>query len=139
MPTYITLMSYTQEGIEHIKEGPARLDAAKAAAKAAGGEIKAFYLVMGRYDAVIISEAPNDEAFAATTLAIASTGAIRLLQNQQQGGNPQGFPGGRIPQDYRLATLKLIKPSQIVFPGRLPWKKLRANDAPVEPSTNSLV
>jgi len=77
MPTYITLMSYTQEGIEHIKEGPARLDAAKAAAKAAGGEIKAFYLVMGQYDAVIISEAPNDEAFAANTLAIASTGAIR--------------------------------------------------------------
>ena len=77
MPTYITLMSYTQEGIEHVKDGPARLDAAKAAAKAGGGEIKAFYLVMGRYDAVIISEAPSDEAFAATTLAIAATGAIR--------------------------------------------------------------
>jgi len=77
MPTYITLLNFTQEGIEKIKDGPARLDAAKAAAKAAGGELKAFYLVMGQYDAVVISEAPSDEAFAANILAIGMGGTIR--------------------------------------------------------------
>jgi uncharacterized protein with GYD domain len=77
MNTYITLANFTQEGIEKIKEGPARLDKVKAAAKAAGGEVKAFYLAMGRYDMVIISEAPSDEAYATNLLAIGSAGAVR--------------------------------------------------------------
>lgn len=77
MPTYITLVNFTHEGISKIKESPDRLDEAKQAAKAVGGEIKAFYLTMGQYDAVVISEAPSDEAYATNILAIASRGAIR--------------------------------------------------------------
>ena len=77
MITYITLMSYSQKGIENIKEGPARLDKAKELFKAMGAELKEYYLVMGRYDAVIVSEAPDDETVAKIALSIASTGAIR--------------------------------------------------------------
>ncbi len=77
MPTYINLLRYTQKGIENIKEGPARLDAAKQAYKAMGCEIKSFYLVIGQYDAVVISEAPNDEAVANLALAIGSKGNVR--------------------------------------------------------------
>lgn len=77
MPTYITLLRYTQQGVEKIKESPSRLEKAKAAVKAAGGEIKAFYLTMGQYDAVVIGEAPRDEAYTTTVLAIASAGAVR--------------------------------------------------------------
>ena len=50
MPTYIALLRWTQEGIENVKEGPSRLDQAKGALKAVGGELKAFYLTMGSYD-----------------------------------------------------------------------------------------
>src|SRR5260370_6594153 len=64
MPTYISLIRFTQKGMETIKEGPKRLDAAKQQFRAAGGELKAFYLVTGQYDAVAISELPNDEAVA---------------------------------------------------------------------------
>ncbi|MFQ5924885.1 MAG: GYD domain-containing protein [Dehalococcoidia bacterium] len=77
MPTYITLMRWTQKGVENIKESPTRLAAAKEAVKAAGGELKAFYLVMGQYDMVAISEAPSDEAYVTIILALASGGAIR--------------------------------------------------------------
>ncbi|HLF25259.1 MAG TPA: GYD domain-containing protein [Anaerolineae bacterium] len=77
MPTYITLLRFTQQGVEKIKEGPARLERAKAAVKAAGGEMKAFYLTMGQYDAVVINEAPSDEAYAAVMLALGSAGAVR--------------------------------------------------------------
>ncbi len=76
MPTYINLLRYTQKGIENIKEGPARLDAAKQAYKAMGCEIKSFYLVIGQYDAVVISEAPNDDAVANLALAIGSKGNV---------------------------------------------------------------
>ena len=55
MPTYVSLLKYTQKGAESIKQGPARIDAARQAAKAAGAEIKQIYLVMGRYDLVVIS------------------------------------------------------------------------------------
>jgi uncharacterized protein with GYD domain len=77
MATYITLSTFTQKGIENIKESPARFEKAKAAIKAAGGELKAFYLTMGHYDAVVISEAPSNEAYAKTMLAIAAAGAVR--------------------------------------------------------------
>ena len=77
MATFITLIRYTQKGIENIKQGPARLDAAKQAFRAMGAEIKAFYSVMGRYDAVVIGEAPDDETVAKLAMAIGSQGAIR--------------------------------------------------------------
>jgi len=77
MATYITLVRYTQQGIENIKEGPNRLDVAKQAFKAMGAELKEYYLVMGQYDAVVISEAPNDETVAKLALSIGSKGSIR--------------------------------------------------------------
>ncbi len=77
MPTYISLIRFTQKGMETIKEGPKRLDAAKQRFRTAGGELTAFYLVTGQYDAVAISELPNDEAVARLALANASMGTVR--------------------------------------------------------------
>ena len=73
MGHYVTLIRYTQQGAAKIKESPARLDAAKKAAEAAGGKIHAWYLTMGKYDAVLVSEFPADEAAARFML---STGAL---------------------------------------------------------------
>jgi uncharacterized protein with GYD domain len=77
MATYIILINYTQQGIQNIKESPARLDAAKKAFKAAGGELKEWYLTMGGYDAVVVAEGPNDETAATLALAIAAQGSVR--------------------------------------------------------------
>ena len=68
MPTYITLARWTQKGIEQIKESPTRLDAFKQAVESAGGKVKAFYMVTGTDDMVIVSEAPNDDAIAKVAL-----------------------------------------------------------------------
>ena len=77
MPTYVTLIHYTDQGIRTIKESPARLDAAKKGFAAAGGELKQFYLAMGRYDALIVGEMPDDEAAARMALAFGALGNIR--------------------------------------------------------------
>ena len=77
MPTYITLYSWTQQGIEKVKESPDRLESAKNLYREMGAEMKAFYIVMGKYDAVSIAEAPDDETIARISLAAASLGAIR--------------------------------------------------------------
>ncbi len=76
MATYIMLMHYTQKGIENVKQSPTRLDAAKKTFKAIGAELKEFYLVAGRYDIVVVAEAPNDETIAKCALDLASKGSV---------------------------------------------------------------
>ena len=77
MPTYVSLIKFTQQGAATIKDGPKRLDAARQRFKAAGAELKGFYLLTGQYDAVAISECPNDEVAVKLSMATASQGNIR--------------------------------------------------------------
>jgi uncharacterized protein with GYD domain len=77
MPTYVTLLRWTSEGVKNVKESPSRLDAARKAFQAAGVTLKDFYMVTGRYDMVIISEAPDDIALAKATLSVASKGSVQ--------------------------------------------------------------
>jgi uncharacterized protein with GYD domain len=77
MPTYISLLRYTQQGIHDFKAGPARLDAAKEAYRKAGGEIKGFYSTMGQYDAVVVAELPDDATAARVAFAVGSQGNVR--------------------------------------------------------------
>jgi uncharacterized protein with GYD domain len=76
MATYISLIKLTHQGITTIKEGPARLDAGKETLKTFGSELKTFYLTMGSYDIVAISEAPDDAAAAKVALAIGAAGNV---------------------------------------------------------------
>ena len=77
MSTYMTLIKYTQKGVENMKDSPNRLGAAKELFKSMGGELKSFYLAMGRFDAVVISEGPDDEIATKLAMTIGSAGAIR--------------------------------------------------------------
>ena len=77
MPTYVTLMRYTDQGIRNIKESPARLEAAKKLAKSIGAEIKSFYLALGNYDAIAIVDGPDDETAGRFALAIGAAGNVR--------------------------------------------------------------
>lgn len=77
MATYISLLRYTDQGIRNIKQSPERLDAAKKALQASGVELKQFFLLMGKYDLLLVAEAPTDEALAKATLTLGSLGNIR--------------------------------------------------------------
>ena len=59
MPHYVTLVRYTPQGMAKSKDSPTRLDTARKAAEKAGGKIHA-YLTRGHYDAVFVSEFPDD-------------------------------------------------------------------------------
>ena len=76
MPTYVTLWNYTQQGIENIDESPDRLDDAVELVESVGGQIQAFYLTMGEYDIVTVSEFPDDDAAARAMLRIGQSGAV---------------------------------------------------------------
>ena len=76
MGHYVSLLRYTQQGASKIKESPARLDAARKAAESAGGKIQSWFLTMGKYDAVIITEFPSDDAAAKFMLKTGSLGNV---------------------------------------------------------------
>lgn len=76
MPIYVSLLRYTQQGIAKIKESPARLDAARSAAEKVGGKIHSWYLTMGRYDAVLVAEFPDDDTCAKFFLSVGAQGSV---------------------------------------------------------------
>jgi uncharacterized protein with GYD domain len=77
MPMYVTLIRYTEQGIKTFKDLPKRLEKTRTAGEAAGAKLVAFYLTMGQYDAVVVSEAPDDETVATLALAAGGRGNVR--------------------------------------------------------------
>ena len=77
MPTYISLMKLTDQGIKDIKGAPSRVEAAAKGLEAMGGKLLNFYAVMGDYDYVGIAEAPDDETVMTYMLGLGSAGNIR--------------------------------------------------------------
>ena len=77
MPTYITLIHYTKQGVKTFKDLPQRIAETKAAGEAVGARLVGYYLTMGQYDAVAISEAPDDQTIAKLALAAGARGNVR--------------------------------------------------------------
>jgi uncharacterized protein with GYD domain len=77
MPTYVTLINYTEQGVKTFKDLPSRLEETRKGGEAVGATLKAFYLTMGQYDAVVISDAPDDATVARLALAAAGRGNVR--------------------------------------------------------------
>lgn len=76
MPTYISLVNYTAQGVANINESPDRLEAAKELAASMGGDFTDWYLTFGEYDAVAIAEFPDDETYAQFALRVNQLGNV---------------------------------------------------------------
>ncbi len=77
MPTYISLVNLTEQGIKEVKMAPERLQTFDVAAREAGGKLIGFYLVMGQYDYIVITEAPDDQIAARLILGTIAQGSVR--------------------------------------------------------------
>ena len=77
MPTYISLLRWTEQGIQNVKESPKRVEASRKAFEAAGGRLRDLYLVTGQYDFVAVIEAPDDETAARMALSLGARGSVR--------------------------------------------------------------
>ena len=76
METYIILGKYTQQGMTKIKEAPARIEAVRKAIEKVGGKMVAWYLTLGRYDFLLITEVPNTKVGTAVLLATGAQGNV---------------------------------------------------------------
>jgi uncharacterized protein with GYD domain len=79
MPSFITLLNWTEQGMGKIKASSKRLDAGRKAFKKAGCELKDVYLTMGPYDLVCVIEAPDAETAAKAILSLGAAGNVRTL------------------------------------------------------------
>jgi uncharacterized protein with GYD domain len=77
METYITLGSFTQEGVRKVKESPARIEQARKSVEAAGGKFLSWHLTLGRYDFVAVTVAPDAKTAAAVLLSLGMQGNVR--------------------------------------------------------------
>ncbi|MEE9592079.1 MAG: GYD domain-containing protein [Thermoplasmata archaeon] len=77
MPTYVTLLNWTGKGIQNVKDTTKRFQEGTALFEQMGIKILSFHWTSGRYDAIVISEAPDDETASAVALALGSQGNVR--------------------------------------------------------------
>jgi uncharacterized protein with GYD domain len=77
MPTYVSLINWTEKGVAGFKDTIDRAEAGKQLAGAFGGALKEIYWTLGPYDIVAVSEAPDDESATAFALTLAAQGNVR--------------------------------------------------------------
>jgi uncharacterized protein with GYD domain len=91
MPRYIALVSFTEQGMRDIKNSVKRAEHVRKIAAKHKVEIRDIHWTMGRYDIVVLFEAPGDAAMSAFTLENAQLGNVRTetfrAYTQEEFGN----------------------------------------------------
>jgi uncharacterized protein with GYD domain len=77
MPYFISLGTWTEQGIKNVKDSPKRVEAAKTAIAGLGGKLISFYYTVGKYDFVFITEFPSDELATQFLMSLGRLGNAR--------------------------------------------------------------
>jgi uncharacterized protein with GYD domain len=77
MATFISTIKFTLQGIENVRDTTKRAAAFKSAAKKMGVKVKDIYWTLGRFDGLLIYDAPNDETATAAMLYLGSQGNVQ--------------------------------------------------------------
>ena len=77
MASFVTLVKFTEQGIKGVNQTTKRAEGFRDMAKKMGATVKDIYWTLGRFDAVAIFEAPDDETATRLMLSVGSLGNIR--------------------------------------------------------------
>jgi uncharacterized protein with GYD domain len=77
MPTFIMLSTLTPEGVQTIRNNPARIREVNEELNQLGATVKAQWATLGQYDFVNVIEAPDEKTMARVSLALGSRGTGR--------------------------------------------------------------
>ena len=77
MVAYVVLAKFTDQGVKNAKDSPKRAEAFKQMAKTFGATVKDIFWTQGRYDIVMIVEAPDEHSATALNLSLSALGNIR--------------------------------------------------------------
>ena len=76
MATFITLVSFTEQGIQNVKESPDRFEKFRSMAEGMGVSVKSAFWTVGSYDMVVTVEG-EEAAATAVLLKVGSLGNTR--------------------------------------------------------------
>jgi uncharacterized protein with GYD domain len=77
MPTYVSLVHWTEQGIKNYKDTMKRLEDFTKLAESMGGRVREALYTVGEYDIVVVTEFPDDETATAGLLRVGALGNIR--------------------------------------------------------------
>lgn len=77
MVRYLSLITYTDQGMRNISQSPTRAQAFKAEIEAAGGKVVGQYWSLGDVDGCMIFEVPDDTIAAGVLLKLGKLGNVR--------------------------------------------------------------
>ena len=77
MPLYVMLTTLTPEGVQTLKNNPARINEVNREVEQLGATVKAQWAVLGQYDFVNVVEAPDETTMARVSLELGSRGTAR--------------------------------------------------------------
>jgi len=77
MPTYISLLNWTEQGIRDFSDTVSRANSATELAQRMGGRLINIYWTVGQFDLVVLSEFPDDETSTAYLLQLSADGNVR--------------------------------------------------------------
>jgi uncharacterized protein with GYD domain len=74
MPTYIMLTTLSPEGVQTIKNNPARIREVNREIEQLGATVKAQWATLGEYDFINVIEAPDERVMARLSVELGSRG-----------------------------------------------------------------
>ena len=74
MPLYVMLTTLTPEGVQTLKNNPARINEVNKEVEQLGASVKAQWATLGHFDFVNIIEAPDEKTIARISLELGSRG-----------------------------------------------------------------
>jgi len=77
MAHYVSLVNFTDQGVRTFKDAAQRLQRRDEMIAKEGGRVVETYITMGSFDAVLVTEFPDDAAALRALLTIAQVGNIR--------------------------------------------------------------
>jgi uncharacterized protein with GYD domain len=77
MPTYVMFTTLNSDGVQTLKNNPARIREVNREVEQLGATVKAQWATLGRFDFVNIIEAPDEETMARVSMELGSRGTGR--------------------------------------------------------------
>jgi uncharacterized protein with GYD domain len=77
MPTYVSLVNWTEQGIKNFRDTVRRAEDARGLIEQHGGQQRQMLWTLGEYDLVAVVDFPTDETATAVLLQIGAGGNVR--------------------------------------------------------------
>jgi uncharacterized protein with GYD domain len=100
MPTYVSLIRFTEQGAKNISDTQARAAAFRDSAQSAGVTVREQFWMLGTYDGLLVLEAPDEETVTGLLVGLDALGNVhtqtmRAFDESEIGGILERAAGGK--------------------------------------------